>query len=133
MCSTIGPNYSTEQGNVGSAARLLDQEGNSGQDLPRQGEGRRGGQAHLVVREDAADEVGAPGGAAPEAVDGLAHGLERRRGVDLRPAAADRRGKVVQHLAGHRDPFSLAFSRVVCALLGFLGLGGEGGEMWVLV
>jgi hypothetical protein len=37
-------------------------------------------------REHTLDEVGAPGGAAAEAVDGLAHRLEGRRGVDLRPA-----------------------------------------------
>lgn len=39
-------------------------------------------------REHAPDEVGAPGGAAAEAVDGFPHRLERRRGVDLRPAPA---------------------------------------------
>lgn len=37
-------------------------------------------------REHTLDEVGAPGGAAAEVVDGLAHRLEGRRGVDLRPA-----------------------------------------------
>jgi hypothetical protein len=47
-------------------------------------------QTHLRGREHALDEVGAPGGAAAEAVDGLPHGLERRRRVDLRPAAARR-------------------------------------------
>lgn len=36
-----------------------------------------------------ADEVGGPGGAAAEAVDGLPHGLEGRRRVDLRPADAN--------------------------------------------
>jgi hypothetical protein len=38
-------------------------------------------------REHAPDEVGAPDGAAAEAVDGLPHRLERRRRVDLRSAA----------------------------------------------
>ena len=84
--------------------------------------------ADLLVREDAVDEVGAPGGAAAEAVDGLPHGLERRRGVDLRPAAPDggRRRQAVQHLAGHRDAcWEPPFLGPV--LLGFLGLGEEGG------
>ena len=36
-------------------------------------------------REHTLDEVGAPGGAAAEVVDGLAHRLEGRRGVDLHP------------------------------------------------
>jgi len=54
------------------------------------GNGRRKEAAggHLGGREHAPDEVGAPGGAAAESVDGLPHGLERRGRVDLRPAAA---------------------------------------------
>lgn len=43
---------------------------------------------HLGGREHAPDEVGAPGGAATEPVDGLPHGLERGGRVDLHPAAA---------------------------------------------
>lgn len=60
------------------------------------------------MREDAPGEAGAPGGAAAEAVDGLAHGLERRRGVDLRPPAADgaRRVLLPRLLAVHGDSCS---------------------------
>jgi hypothetical protein len=57
-------------------------------------------------REHAPDEVGAPDGAAAEAVDGLPHRLERRRRVDLR-SAADRarpdggRSRRAFHLGAH--------------------------------
>jgi len=56
------------------------------------GEEKEAAGGHLGGREHAPDEVGAPGGAAAEPVDGLPHGLERRGRVDLRPAAARRIG-----------------------------------------
>ena len=75
-------------------------------------------------REHTLDEVGAPGGAAAEVVDGLAHRLEGRRGVDLHPGGpCASASPFMGTRAASKDDASLFF-------LGFRpwGFGGGGGR-----